>query len=88
MVPCKECLVLAMCYNNKYKVIECDLFKKYVNENIGERAMNIVREDPRQLGFHWFSTDHPIHDKFHLGINILAHSDKIYIKGIADITKV
>jgi len=88
MLPCKECLVLSMCYNNKYKVIECDLFKKFVHENIGERAMNIVREDHGQLGFHWFSTDHPINDKFLLGINILAHSNRIYIKEVADIIKV
>jgi len=77
-----------MCYNNKNKVIECDLFKQFVHENISERAMDIVRKDPGELGFHWFSTEHPVHDKYLLGINILAHSDRIYIKGVADITKV
>ena len=85
MLPCKDCLVIAMCYNDYNKIINCDLFKAFVYENIAERAMDKVKQDSGQLGFHWFSTEHPINDKYLLGINILAHSDKIYIKGVADI---
>ena len=74
-----------MCYNDWHKIIECDLFKTFVYENIAERAMDKVKQDSGQLGFHWFSTEHPINDKHRLGINILAHSDKIFIKGVANI---
>ena len=87
-LPCKDCLILAICYNNKEKIVKCELVNKFVNENIFKTATDMVKKEPGTLGFYWYVTEHPIDDKFVLGIKILAHADEIFVEEVQKFMKV
>jgi hypothetical protein len=88
--PCKTCLILAICYSNikSVKISKCKLFEKFVDENIFKLATDPVKKDSGKLGFNWFLVTHPRRDDLMLGIYLLVHPDKIWIKRICEFAKV
>jgi hypothetical protein len=88
MLPCKECLVLAICYNDKYKMLQCDLLKKFVDRTIFEHATSLVKNDCKEGRFYWYITDHPTNNDVALAIGVVACHDKISFKSVSEFKKV
>lgn len=88
LLPCKDCLIIPICYNDKQKIIKCELFKEFVDDNIFDQATNMVKTDSGKLGFHIYITDHPTNDNVVLGIKVLVYPDNLSIQNVIEFKKV
>ena len=86
--PCCDCLILSVCNINHEKILECDIFKSFINKNIFEDATKMVQDAPDRVGFYLYACDHPTDKLNLLGVSVLIHSDKIYLKGIQKIRRI